>query len=347
MNGVLEIDGSYGEGGGQIIRYATALSALTTTAISIRNIRAHRSNPGIQPQHYAAVSLLQKISNAETKGLHIGSQSLKFTPEKIQSGTYTHDIGTAGSIPLVMQSVLLGCLRAQESVTVTIKGGTDVKWAPSWDYFTHIFLTHLSHLGLHVQYSLQKRGYYPKGGGEATLHFKPSLPTAPLSLDTNPHYTSINGIIHIANLPGHIATRMKHTVIQRALKNDIPVSLSVQEATTPSPGTGLTLWTHSHQAFLGETTLGEKGVPAEHIALTTVTTLLKQISSNATVDHHALDQVLPYLCVLEKPSTLRATNISGHTKTVMHLLQQFFPVQFFTTKTKKCFQIHVSPNTTL
>jgi len=138
---LLHIDGSYGEGGGQILRTAVALSVLTKTPLEINNIRANRPKPGIKSQHYTAIKIMEELCNAETDGLTIGSSNLTFSPGKITSGDYHFDIGTAGSIMLVLQACILCSLRTNSPITLKVTGGTDVKWSPSWDYFKHVFLT--------------------------------------------------------------------------------------------------------------------------------------------------------------------------------------------------------------
>ena len=137
---MLHIDGSQGEGGGQILRNAVALSVLTNKPVEIENIRANRPNPGIKAQHYIAIKSIQELCNAETKGLEVGSDKLIFSPGEIKGGRHKFDIGTAGSIVLVFQASILASLNISEPVTINVTGGTDVRWSPSWDYFEHVFL---------------------------------------------------------------------------------------------------------------------------------------------------------------------------------------------------------------
>ena len=154
MTSVLSIDGSYGEGGGQIVRTAVALSALTNTPITITNIRANRPVPGLRPQHFTAVSCMQSMCQAKTEGLSVSSSTLTFTPGTIIPGSYSFDVGTAGSITLVFQTCLLSALRATSPITIELKGGTDVRWAPSWDYFVYVFLPLIHKLGIKTEVQL-------------------------------------------------------------------------------------------------------------------------------------------------------------------------------------------------
>jgi RNA 3'-phosphate cyclase len=326
---MLEIDGSYGEGGGQIVRYAAAFATYTHTPIHITNIRANRPNPGIRPQHYAALNFLEQLCNAETEGLNIGSEEVLFTPGKVTPGSYDYDIGTAGSIALVYQACLLAVCDINEPLTISLVGGTDVRWAPSWDYFTHVFLPTLHTLGITTDAQLIRRGYYPKGGGKAQITIYPSKKISAFKNGEEPHYNEIKGKIHYAQLPDHIPQRIKHTVQKYAVKHDFEISLEIEKnINTISPGTGLTLWTRSNKSYLGASQPGERGTRAEELGNLVVTELFQQIENEATVDIHLFDQILPYMALSKKPSYCRVSTISTHAKTTMWLMKQFFDVNF-------------------
>ena len=194
---MLQIDGSYGEGGGQIVRTAVALSVLTKTPVEITNIRARRPEPGLKAQHHTAISCMKDLCNAKTDGLQIGSSTVRFNPGEVKSGNYRFDIGTAGSMILVFQSCILCAVHAAKPVTITLTGGTDVKWAPSWDYFTNVFLSLLKKMGVSIDIQLKRRGYYPKGGGEASVTVHPCDDIKPLNLDGKEEFRHVDGNIHI------------------------------------------------------------------------------------------------------------------------------------------------------
>ena len=323
------IDGSYGEGGGQILRTAVALSVLTKKPVEIDNIRANRPNPGIKPQHYTAMKSIEELCDGESEGLEIGSSHLKFIPGEIKSGKYKFDIGTAGSITLVFQACLLSAVKAHEPITMRVVGGTDVKWSPSWDYFTYVFLQLLQKMGIMVNVQLIKRGYYPKGGGEAVLTINPSKEILPLHLEKQREFSAVDGIIHSANLPGHISTRMKHAAIKMLLKKNLKATIKIEETQSLSPGTGITLWTKSNDATLGSTNLGEMGIPAEKIGEDAASQILQDIEIGATIDIHAFDQILPYFAIAQKKGlTCVVREISNHARTNMWLVKQFFDVDF-------------------
>ena len=322
---MLHIDGSYGEGGGQILRTAVALSVLTKKPVEITNIRANRSNPGIKPQHYATIKIIGELCNAETSGLNIGSSSLTFFPGEIIGGEYNFDIGTAGSIMLVFQACILCSVKTKTPISIRVIGGTDVKWSPSWDYFKHVFLPLIKKMGLPVSAHLIRRGYYPKGGGEVSLTIQPCKDIQPLQFDKKQKFTKVEGFINIANLPDHISKRMKDAAIKILLKKNLEPVFKIEKTTSLSAGTGMTLRTQTHDAILGSTVLGEKGLPAEKIGENVATELIREIESGATIDTHAFDQILPYMALARdnKHSSCIVKEISSHAQTNMWLISQF------------------------
>ena len=329
---MLQIDGSYGEGGGQILRYAAALSVFTKKPVEIINIRARRSTPGLRPQHLIAISCMKTLCNAKTDGLSIGSSKLTFSPGEIQPGEYRVDVGTAGSITLVFQACILSALQTTKPITIKITGGTDVKWSPSWEYFTNIFLPLLQKMDMKIDAKLIKRGYYPKGGGEALITIFPTKKIKCLQIDKKGEFNKIKGIIHTSNLPSHISKRMKHAATQQAVKNNIQSSIQIDESSSFSPGVGITLWSKSDSSILGSTIIGEKGTPAEQLGKTAVSQLVKEINAEATIDIFAIDQILPYMAIGDDASVCRIRHLSSHTETAMWLLKQFLDVEFQMTK---------------
>lgn len=322
---MLEIDGSYGEGGGQIIRTAVSFSISTKTPITIFNIRANRPNPGLRPQHYTALSIMKTLSNAETSGLQIGSSKIVFQPGILNPGSFEFDIGTAGSIVLVFQTILLGMLQTNKTISVRLRGGTDVKWAPSYDYFSEVFLPVVRDMGVNASSSLFRRGYYPKGGGDAELLIEPTI--EPLERLYLPEYhpKHVQGNIHLGNLPDHIAKRIKHAIAKEALKQDVLTTIQTERAESDSPGVGVTLWTVEDGGKLGSVGLGERGIPAEKVGLEAIISMLFDISCAASVDPYLADQILPYAVLAKGGSRFRVRNRTKHFETNLWVLKQFFP----------------------
>ena len=327
---MIEIDGSYGEGGGQILRNTVALSTITKKPVKIVNIRANRPNPGIKAQHYVAIKSIQELCDARVEGLEIGSSELTFYPGEIKGGKYRFDIGTAGSITLVFQAFILASVKTKNPIKITLTGGTDVKWSPTWDYFQHVFLPLLTKTGIDVKAYLIKRGYYPKGGGEAEIEIKPTKTVKPLRLSDDQEFTEIKGIVHIGNLPDNISTRIKHSVIKTLLKHAFMTSIEIDKSKTLSPGTGITLWAESKDTILGSAVLGERGITSEEVGEKAALNIIREIESGATLDVYAFDQILPYMVLAgdKGESSCRIRELSNHASTNMWLLQRFFDVDF-------------------
>lgn len=327
---MIEIDGSYGEGGGQVLRTAISLSTLTKKPIKITNIRANRPNPGIKPQHYISIQSIKELCNAEITGLEISSPTLTFKPGNFKGGDYNFKIGTAGSIPLAFQAIILASMKTEEPVKIRISGGTDVKWAPSWDYFQYVFLHLLQKIGVTVEAKLLKRGYYPKGGGEAEITVNPCKNIRPLKLDKIQVFKDINGIINISNLPDHISTRIKNSAIKTLLKSNHMCSIAVEETKSLSTGTGITLWAKSDETILGTTLLGERNLLSEEVGKLAALNLLNEIDSESTLDVFAFDQLLPYMALAREKgsSSCVVQKISNHAQTNMWLIKQFLDVDF-------------------
>jgi len=319
---MITIDGSYGEGGGQILRMAVAMSALMNKPVKIINIRANRPNAGLRRQHITAVEAVAKLSDAEVKGLSLGSKSIEFYPHKIKGGRYEFDIGTAGSVTLVMQACLLPSIVADDEVYFKIKGGTDVKWAPPWDYFQNVFLALLRKMGCTIEAYLNQRGYYPAGGGEVEILIEPCKPK-PINFDDG--IDKINGVVNIANLPSSIAERIKNSAEAELKKNGFKTSISIEETSANSEGVGIVLW--SEPKILGADCLGERGKKAEQVGKEAAEKLIKEIKSEASIDEKAVDQILPYLAMTNE-GKFKCRKISKHAMTEMWLIKKFIDIDF-------------------
>lgn len=317
---MLRIDGSYGEGGGQILRMAIALSAITKKPIEVENIRAGRPNPGLRRQHLTAIESVARICDAKIEGMKISSESIKFYPKKIMGGEYSFDIGTAGSITLVLQACILPSIFAEEKTGIKLTGGTDVKWSPPWDYFENVFIPLLRKMGAKINITLIKRGYYPKGGGKGEVEIDPSK-IKPINLGKG--CDSIKGIVHLSNLPKNIGERMKKSA-ERELDKYMKPEIDIEMGKSPSPGVGIVLWAENG-TILGSSSLGEKGVPAEKLGMNAARNLIEEMKNGATLDMHAADQLLPYMALVNKGKFL-AREVSEHAKTCGWLIEKFLDV---------------------
>ncbi len=344
---MIEIDGSYGEGGGQLLRTAVALAALTGQPLALRNIRARRSPPGLAPQHMTAVRAVATLCAAGVEGLEARSQELTFTPDGLRSGRFAFDVGTAGSVTLVLQAVLPVATMCGGAVHARLTGGTDVKAAPSLDYLRYVFLPLLARLGVNAEIVLRRRGYYPRGGGEIEAVVQPGRPRA-LRLETAGPLESIHGAAHVANLPAHIVARMANTAV--ALLPGFPPARIEQQMLGRSDAVGqggaIVVWARTAHTILGGSEVAQRGIPAERIAQNAVNALREELVAGATLDIHAADQVLIYLALADGPSHFLARSVSSHARTTMWLLRQFLPVQFRETAAGSCTRLDVVPQGT-
>lgn len=324
------IDGSYGEGGGQLLRTAVALAAITGDAVRITGIRSKRANPGLAAQHLTAVKAVAELCSGQVEGLQVRSTEIVFRPGPIQGGAFRFDVGTAGSIPLVLQAVLPAAVASGKLFQLHLTGGTDVRAAPPLDYLRLVLLPILGRMGIDARVEPLRRGYYPRGGGavEATIHA--SLPLKPLLLESPGTLGEIRGIAHISNLPGHIAERMAHAA-EQALGQYPNVAIEqVVLAREEAIGMGgaIVLAAHTADTILGASATAERGIPAEQLGEEAGRTLVEEIEAGATLDIHAADQMLIYLALCRGSSAFLARTLSSHACTTIWLLEQFLPVRF-------------------
>ncbi|MDI6708916.1 MAG: RNA 3'-terminal phosphate cyclase [Candidatus Thermoplasmatota archaeon] len=338
---MIVIDGSYGEGGGQILRTAVALSALTKKPVRVVNVRAKRSKPGLQAQHLTAVKSVAELCSAEVKGLEKNSKELEFYPGKLKGGEFKLDVGTAGSVTLVLQCCLLSSIFSSSQVRLSITGGTDVKFAPPIDYFKNVFLKLLEKLGIEAELELIRRGYYPRGGGEVEILIKPVKEIKPLSLERGGSLKQVEGLCFISNLPDNILKRIKHSALKELI--NYPTKIEENVSLAYGQSAGITLWADYESTCLGSSCLGEKGLPAEKVGSEAALNLLKEINSGATLDIHAADQILPYLALAKGESKFLVRELSLHAQTNMWLIKNFLDVEFEVVDEKGLKKIKVQP----
>lgn len=335
VNRMHEIDGAYGEGGGQLLRTAVALAAITGESVRLFNIRAKRANPGLAPQHLTAVKSVAALCGARVEGLEAKSSEIGFYPGPLRGGRFDFDVGTAGSITLVLQAVLPAAVACGEPVAMHLRGGTDVRASPPLDYFGHVFLPQLQRMGAQVSLRLIRRGYYPRGGGEVEVKVAPAGPLRPLCLDTPGALEAVAGVAHIANLPAHIAARMVRSATEALPQLPVP-DIAEQLVAWPQAigrGGAIALWARCANTVLGAAAAAERGLPAEQLGSDLGAALRAEITSGATLDVHAADQMLVYVALARGPSRFLARTLSSHAATTMWLLEQFLPVRFAVEKT--------------
>lgn len=327
---MIEVDGAHGEGGGQLVRMAVALSVLTATPIRLVRIRAGRSPPGLAAQHVTAVRALAEICGCDVQGLELGSTTLGFRPGAVVPGRYSFDVGTAGSVTLILQAVLPVACSAAESVRIRLVGGTDVRWSPPIDYVAHVFLPLLRRLGGHVDIELQRRGYYPRGGGVVEAVVEPTKAWSSFNPGEPGPVRWVRGTAHASNLPTDIPKRMAAAAIRRFRSNaDIKIQERLyggQEAV--GQGGALVAWAETESTLLGADSLAERGKPSARIGAEVSAALEADLESGASLDVHAADQLLIYLARASEPSRFRVREISRHMETMMWLLERFLGCRF-------------------
>ncbi len=323
MRGMVKVDGSIGEGGGQVLRVAVALSAATGTPLHITDIRANRSKPGLRAQHMAAVHAVARLAAAEVEGLEMGSTELTFSPTRVPEGEVKVDVGTAGSVTLVLQAVL-GALSAPGAgpAKVAVTGGTDVIMAPSWDYFAHVLVPTLGRCGLDMDMECQRRGFFPRGGGLVVLRTEelvgPLEPVAPQrTMDPK-----VEGSIVWSGLPDHIPKRIDHAVRKELVDHQVG-RIRKKHVEADSPGVVATLWVEMGEAVIGTSMVGRRGLPSERIGEELAQEVRADIEVGATADVHLLDQLVVHSHLAREGSKQLAREVSQHARTAMEVASKF------------------------
>lgn len=287
---MIEIDGSRGEGGGQILRSALGLSLVTGEPFSIVRIRAKRKRPGLLRQHLTAVRAATAVGDAEVTGDELGSESLTFAPRSLGGGTFRFDVGSAGSASLVAQTVLPGLFAAEEPSELVVEGGTHNPLAPPFDFLRRSYLSVLNGVGARADARLERAGFYPRGGGRIRLEVHPSR-FGRIDLTEPGPLTRRRAVCALARLPEHVADRELDTLSSElALSED---ELEVERLPDDEgPGNALRLELEHQWITLVFTSFGEKGLPAEQVAHALAKEVRRFQHAKVAVDAHLADQLL-------------------------------------------------------
>ncbi|MFQ5988694.1 MAG: RNA 3'-terminal phosphate cyclase [Candidatus Methylomirabilales bacterium] len=321
---MLTIDGSYGEGGGQILRTALALGAVLERPVLIEKIRAGRRNPGLQAQHLAGVRALAEIAAADVEGATVGSVSLRFAPSRIAAGEYRWDVGTAGAISLVLQTILIPLALAPASSRISISGGTHVPWSPPFPYIEQVLLPVLGGMGLRASLTLKRWGFYPKGGGVVEGQVQPSS-LHPLTLTGRGGPVEIVGLSAVAGVPVSVAERQRDRALSRLRPLDIPCRIEICQVEARNPGTILFLLVQCEGGRAGFSSLGERGKPAERVADEACDQVFTYLQGFGVADQHLADQLLLAMAIAPGSSSLATTTVTEHLLTNRWIIEQFLP----------------------
>jgi RNA 3'-terminal phosphate cyclase (ATP) len=344
-DGMIEIDGSEGEGGGQMLRTALGLSALTGRSFKFENIRARRDKPGLAPQHLTGVKGVAEMCHAVVEGDNVGSTSLTFEPGTVEAGDYHFDVGTAGSITLVLQACMLACANTRARTDFEIIGGTNVRMSPPSDYLEHVLFPLLRSMGYDIDVKIPARGFYPQGGGEMVVGMARGEHVLPLSLGERGRFQKITGVCFTQKLPDHIAERMASTA-RKTLVGHAPVKLVMDRRQGHSIGAGMFLAAEYENTVLAGDALGDKGISSEKLGEMAAVSLLQEIESGGTLDKHAADQILPYLSLAAGPSTFLVSEVTMHFQTQVEMIKRFLDVHIDTRPEGRVHRVSVEPNHT-
>ncbi len=346
---MIEIDGSVFEGGGQMLRTALAFSAFTGESFTMLNIRKNRNQPGLKQQHLTCVTAVKSFCNAYTEGEELGSTSLKFIPRKLEYKNQDIDIGTAGSVTLLLQSLLPFAIFSSRKIKIQIKGGTDTQHSMPIDYFSNVFMPHLRRY-CDYNLELEKRGYYPKGGGNIILKLRPKyaydgdflgfidkLRRENISIDLTKKgkLMAIKGISHASKdlMDANVSERQARSAEFELSEFNADIDISYSD--TLSTGSGITLWAlfskgdeldFNNPVILGADALGERGKKSEVVGKEAAQKLKESIQTEFPLDNFLADQILPYMAIFG--GNIKVSFITEHAKANMYIIEKFLGKKF-------------------
>ncbi|MDX1934771.1 MAG: RNA 3'-terminal phosphate cyclase [Capsulimonadales bacterium] len=331
----LRIDGSMGEGGGQILRTATALAAITGKATEITHIRARRSKPGLQAQHLTAVRAAGAICEAELHGAALGSSFLRFVPTApVRPGAYDFDVGearsggSAGATGLVLQTVLLPLtlVSAQASSTVTVRGGTHVPMAPSADYLERVFLAALTEMGAGVRLSGTRAGFFPKGGGEVSMTVT-APPSVPLDRSERGKLKRLTAVVTTSELPKTVAERGVAQLRKDLSDYGVPIVPEIRDLPSSGAGASVVLVAGCERTTEGWQSLGERGKPMEQVVSEASRAFKRWYATGCGTDEHLADQLALPAVLTAGVSRWTTARVTEHLRTVLTVIGRYLPVE--------------------
>ena len=330
---MIKIDGSYGEGGGQIVRSSLSLSLLTGKPFEINNIRAGRKKPGLMRQHLTAVNAAAEVGCGRVTGNSIGSCKITFEPQAVNAGKYHFSIGSAGSTTLVLQTVLPPLLLADKNTEITLEGGTHNPYAPPFDYLEKVFVPVINKMGPSIKLNLKRPGFYPAGGGRFTVEVKPVVQLNEIELVDRGEIYGRRARAYIANLPGQIAER-ELKVIKKKLNWDQSWLEVVEVSDSIGPGNMVSAEVESENITEMFTGFGMRSVPADKVSVPLVKEARQYLAAGVPVGRHLADQLMiPF--AMAGGGRFRTLPLTKHSITNIETIKKFMDVDFEVEKLEK------------
>jgi RNA 3'-terminal phosphate cyclase (ATP) len=329
---VIHVDGSQGEGGGQILRTSLALSAILGKPLKITAIRANRKPPGLKAQHLAGVKAVASITRAEVLGAELKSQTLQFIPKEIRGGSYQWDIAeetsSAGSVTLLLQAAYPPLLFSPTGTKLILKGGTHVAWSPTFNYFQEVFLPAQTKMGGEVVFHIAKWGWYPMGGGLVTGEIRPIKKLQGFQLISRGELKHLKGSLILSNLPSSIFEKQKKRFQEKFQTLGLKPEIETCEVPGLGKGCAVFLSAEFEGGRAGFSSLGARGKPAEQMVDEVYEAFRNYYKREGCIDEHLADQLLLFMALAEGVSSFTTSCLTQHSFTNMAVIQKFLPVQF-------------------